>query len=269
MRSVFHLRACLGSLVGVTLCLTPAPSQGQTPDSGRVVLEYIAHAAFRIHSPAGSSILIDPYADRVWLGYDFPRDVSADAVFITHPHYDHDGGRRMGRAVPWPEETPVYADPGRYRVGDISITGIRGKHADPYGKEFGQSNTLWLIDVGGIRIAHLGDNGPLTDRNVEELGRVDVLLIPVDGDYHILKADEIEAIREALSPKLLVPMHYRIAALEPGAGPSDLGEIEPWLVDKPNVMRMGGHRLPLDRELLPPAELIVVLDHSPAVRTPR
>ena len=55
----------------------------------------------------------------------------------------------------------------------LTITGIRGKHADPWGKEFGQTNTIWLLELDGLRIAHVGDNGPLTEANLQELGRVD------------------------------------------------------------------------------------------------
>jgi glyoxylase-like metal-dependent hydrolase (beta-lactamase superfamily II) len=71
---------------------------------GQVALESIAHACFRIHSASGARILIDPYASRGWLGYDFPRGLATDAILITHPHYDHDGDEflfwRAGREPP-------------------------------------------------------------------------------------------------------------------------------------------------------------------------
>jgi L-ascorbate metabolism protein UlaG (beta-lactamase superfamily) len=53
--------------------------------------------------------------------------------------------------------------PGVYRFGEISVSGIEGKHAEPYGKEFGQTNTIWLLEVAGLRIVHIGDNGPITE----------------------------------------------------------------------------------------------------------
>ena len=91
---------------------------------------------------------------------------------------------------PWDSTVPVFTDPGTFTVGDFAIHGIEGKHADPYGMEFGQINTIWLIEINGLRIAHLGDNGPITDENIQALGRVDVLMIPVDAQYHILKEVE-------------------------------------------------------------------------------
>jgi L-ascorbate metabolism protein UlaG (beta-lactamase superfamily) len=230
-------------------------------------IEYIAHACFRIHSPAGNRVIIDPYANRVWIGYDFPEGLETDAVLISHPHYDHDAGQRVGHDFPWDNEVPVLREPGTKSIGDIRITGIEGKHADPYGKEFGQTNTIWLLEVGGIRIVHIGDNGPLTDQNIAELGRVDVLMLPIDGDNHILAEEEIEAIRAALRPKALIPMHYKHQDLEPEADrPRDLGTIEEWLVGKNDVNRVSSNQLLLDTDDLPAG--LVVLRHSPLVEPP-
>jgi L-ascorbate metabolism protein UlaG (beta-lactamase superfamily) len=105
-------------------------------------------------------ILIDPYARRVWLGYDFPNELATDAILITHPHYDHDGGEFIGRKVPWTPEVRVLRDPGIYAVGDFHITGVRGKHADPWGEEVGQKNTIWRVEVSGLPIAILRRQWP-------------------------------------------------------------------------------------------------------------
>src|SRR5262249_10937237 len=195
------------------------------------------HACFRIHSPAGTRLLIDPYVSRVWLGYELPSILTVDAILITHPHSDHDAGEFMGRKVPWTPEMRVLRDPGAYKVGDIHITGIRGKHSEPWGKEFGQKNTIWLLEVAGLRIAHLGDNGPLTPANIRELGRVDILMMPIDAQHHILKEPEVQGIRQALQPRILIPMHYRIPDLEASADtPQLLGPITPWLAGEKSVV---------------------------------
>jgi L-ascorbate metabolism protein UlaG (beta-lactamase superfamily) len=186
------------------------PSDGRLRlEPGEVAIESIAHACFRIHSDEGSRILIDPYASRVWLSYDFPEELATDAILITHPHFDHDGGEFIGRAVPWTPETRVLREPGTNTVAGFHITGVRGKHADPWGKEFGQKNTIWRVEIGGLRIVHLGDNGALTEANVRELGPVDILMMPIDAREHILKNAEVEAIRRTMRPRVLIPMHYR------------------------------------------------------------
>jgi len=178
----------LTALMILSLAVGNVGAQDAAKEDGTVTIEYIAHACFRVTSPSGKQVLIDPYASRVWLGYDFPPNVRADVVLISHPHYDHDGGDAMGRPVPWAANTPVLRHPGTNQFGDIAVVGYAGKHADPWGKEFGQSNTIWLVKIAGLRIVHLGDNGPLMEDTIKALGRVDVLLMPIDSQFHILKA---------------------------------------------------------------------------------
>lgn len=212
------------------------------PSSGvaELTLEYIGHASFVVESATGTRVVIDPFSSTRWLGYQFPGEVPADAVLVSHPHYDHDA------SYYWGDSTPVFREPGEYRVGDVRITGVTGRHADPYGKDFGQKNTLWLIDAGGIRVLHVGDNGPLTPENFAEIGTVDVLMVPADGQDHILKPEAIAAAEHALKPRIVVPMHYR---LEGFLGlPRSLGPVDPWLARRESVTRLDSHRLRVSAE---------------------
>jgi L-ascorbate metabolism protein UlaG (beta-lactamase superfamily) len=268
---------------------TPLPAKQDA-----VTIEYIAHACFRVTSPAGKKILLDPYASRVWLGYDFPPNVRADTVLISHPHYDHDGGEAMRRPVPWTANTLVLRGPGTNRLGDVTVIGFAGKHADPWGKEFGQSNTIWLLEIGrtspqtsktnvgtrgtrppnddvarAIRIVHLGDNGPLRDEVIRQLGRVDVLMIPIDSQFHILQAHEIAAIRKQLAPSILIPMHYRHDDLESVPGkPEALGGIEGWAKGKPDVRYLDSHTNAFSFGTLPRKPEVIIFKHSPLAKAP-
>jgi L-ascorbate metabolism protein UlaG (beta-lactamase superfamily) len=220
-------------------------------------------------SPDGKQVLIDPYASRVWLGYDFPPNIRADAVLISHPHYDHDGGEAMRRRVPWTTNTLVLRQPGTNQIGDITVIGYAGKHADPWGKEFGQSNTVRLLQVADLRIVHLGDNGPLREETIRELGRVDVLMMPIDSQFHILKAGQITAIRNNLSPRILIPMHYRHADLETNPNKPDLlGGIEEWAKGEATVRYLASHQLELSFPNLPKEPQVVIFKHSPLVTAP-
>jgi len=233
-----------------------------------VTLEYLAHASFLIESAEGDRLLIDPYQSRVWLGYDFPEGVRADAVAVTHPHYDHDAGVFRGAEFPWPEARKLDR-PGTYSVGQMNVIGVEGKHADPYGEEFGQINTIFVVEVGGLRIAHLGDNGPLTETNVEAIGPVDVLMIPGDALYHILDPESTAAAIDALDPSVVIPMHYRIGALETEPdSPSDLGDLDPWLVDRGPVIRLASNVTTLSPSELPAERTYLVFEHSPRVPAP-
>lgn len=265
-------RGTFGIVFLPLVVLTTSGTSGlgaETPPD-QVTLEYVAHACFRITSPTGSTVMIDPYESRWWLGYDFPDGLDAvDAVLSSHPHSDHDGGVAAGHDLPWSSDTPVVKDPGSYTYGDIEITGIRGKHAEPYGKEFGQTNTIWLLEIAGLRIVHIGDNGPITDTIVKGLGRVDVLMLPIDSLYHILKRDEVEAYRERLQPRTLIPMHYRHPDLETESdSPDDLGEIDGWLKEQDNVRRLETHVWRVGPSDLSEPTEIVVFDHSPRVKPP-
>lgn len=255
------------AMLALSLFVVSVPAQ-QKPQA--VIIEYIAHACFRITAPSGEKLLVDPYGSRIWIGYDYPEGIEADTVLITHPHYDHDGGISRDRPAPWPDTMTVLREPGKYQLGDIGIIGVAGKHADPYGEEFGQTNTIWLLNVAGLRIAHLGDNGPVSQEAASQIGEVDILMMPIDSEYHILKEPEIQAILDQLSPDILIPMHYRIADLEPDQGsPDGLGGINDWLSGKHNVRHLSSHQAAISMQDLPANPEILVFEHSPLVERPQ
>lgn len=220
-----------------------------------VGIEYIGHACFVIESPQGIRMVIDPFNSNRWLGYRFPESVEADAVLVTHPHYDHDA------TYYWGDSVPVFRRPGHYQVGDVTFRGITGGHAGSYGKDFEQSNVIWLLETGGMRIAHLGDNGPLSDTILQELDRVDVLMIPADGQDHILTTDEIAAIRKALQPSVTIPMHYRLEGFRDL--PRSLGPIRPWIERQEGVVRLETHKTRLNET---EESKILVFSPSPELR---
>jgi L-ascorbate metabolism protein UlaG (beta-lactamase superfamily) len=273
----WHGRECAAAIGLMVLSAACAPaSEAPSKDVASeaiaepgIEIEYIAHASFLLRAPDGTELLIDPFASRVWLGYDWPEGIDPDGILITHPHYDHDAGRYRVMPFPWAADVPVMDSPGSQTFGDFTVTGVEGKHADPYGMEFGQLNTVMVIEAAGMRVAHFGDNGPLTADMIAGIGPVDVLLLPGDGVYHIISEETTQAVLAALSPKIVIPMHYRLGDLEIEADdPSDLGDVDPWLEGRERVERVGGNVTTLREGELPTELTFLLFEHAPYVTAP-
>ena len=94
---------------------------------------------------------------------------------------------------------------------DVRLTGIFCCHDHHNGAHRGQ-NLLFVLESEGLRIAHLGDLGHIpTPAQVRELGRVDVLLLPVGG-YYTIDAQSAAALCHRVQPRMIIPMHYRTQA---------------------------------------------------------
>ncbi len=162
-------------------------------------ITWYGHSCFRL-GERGVVIVTDPPSDD--LSYERPR-VRADVVTISHEHPGHNNrvGFRGG---------PKFFDgPGEYEVKGVFITGVATYH-DGRGGSIQGRNTVFLFDFDGLTICHLGDLGHVpTQSQMEGLGDVDVLLIPVGGMHSIDSSKAAEVI-SMIEPHLVIPMHYKI-----------------------------------------------------------
>ena len=200
--------------------------------SGSVELAYFGASCFQITSPAGLTVMIDPWRNHPsgkwdWYRGDLP-EVEVDIVTSTHAHFDHD-------AVHVPDAHVVLDRPiGEYRFADVTITCIADKHCsvappgsvydwpEMYLKTAGIDarppnnprqfdNTIIVVETGGLRIMHWGDNRPDPNPHVwDMLGRIDVALLPIDASMHILSYEQADELAGRLSAKIVVPHHYFI-----------------------------------------------------------
>jgi len=109
-------------------------------------------------------------------------------------------------------EPRLVTGPGEYEISGVLIIGIATFHDAEGGRKRGR-NTVYLMEVDEVSVCHLGDLGHvLTAEQVEELGNVDVLLLPVGGMSTIDASMAAEVVRQ-LEPKVVVPMHYKTQAL--------------------------------------------------------
>jgi L-ascorbate metabolism protein UlaG (beta-lactamase superfamily) len=166
-------------------------------------IKFLGHASFLITSERGIRIITDPYKPGCFNGgikY-APITEEADVVTISHEHDDHNATDIDGN--------PTFVrGSGRKDLKDIKIQGYDVFHDESGGKERGK-NTIFQMTVDGMSIVHLGDLGhPLSDNDIEKLGAVDILFVPVGGHFTI-DAEIAEKTVSRLQPKIVVPMHYK------------------------------------------------------------
>ena len=147
------------------------------------------------------NIVIDPFSEEV--GLRLPK-LQADILLTTHDHYDHNNVKAVS-GNPF-----IINSPGEYEIKNVFIEGIPSWHDNSQGKERGE-NTIYTIEAEDLKLCHLGDFGQkeLTGEQLEKIGEVDVLMIPIGGVYTI-SAKEALKVMSQLEPKIIIPMHYQI-----------------------------------------------------------
>ena len=208
-------------------------------------VKWLGHASFLITSDAGIRIITDPYAPNERLTYGEIRE-SADIVTVSHEHGDHNNVAAVQGNPQVLRETA--------KVKGINFKGIPAYHDNADGKQRG-NNIIFCFEVDGIRVCHLGDLGhPLSDKQVTEMGKVDILLCPVGGNFTIDARVATEVCGQ-LAPKVIIPMHYQNERCPgfPVAGVDD------FLKDKKGVSRPDSSEVELKKGKLPTATQIIVL----------
>lgn len=159
---------------------------------------YLGHSSFHIKGK-GVSVITDPFDDSI--GIKFPK-VSADLVTVSHDHGDHSNTKAVS------DVHKVFDAPGEYEAKEVSVVGFPTFHDDKKGSLRGK-NTMYLIEMERIRLVHLGDLGhTLNEKQVDALGEVDVLFVPVGGEYTLGPEKAVEVVR-AIEPLYTIPMHYK------------------------------------------------------------
>lgn len=176
-------------------------------------INYLGHSSFKIKTKT-ATVITDPF-DSDMVGLKFPQN-EAEIVTISHQHEDHNAISKVTGVK------KVVDGPGEYEISGVSIIGFPSFHDGKNGEERGK-NTIFVFEVEGLRIVHLGDLGhPLSDDLVNEIGSVDVLMIPVGGTF-TLSPKEASEVASKIDPYYILPMHYKdpemkgeeFASLEP------------------------------------------------------
>ncbi len=173
-------------------------------------ITWLGHSCFRIRG-SQAVVITDPYPPS--LGYTIGKQ-TARMVTVSHMHPSHAYVDAISG------EFKLIRGPGEYEIGGVLVLGLATFHDAENGATCGR-NTVYLMEVDGLSICHLGDLGqPLNSRQVEEMGNVDILLVPVGG-FRTLSAPSAAQVVRQLEPKIVLPMHYKTPVLTREAEPVD------------------------------------------------
>ena len=201
-------------------------------------------------------MLSDPYGNSEstrWFPQPFP-ELEADVVLVTHDHFDHNHFHRV------PDCPTVLRGEGDFTFGDFSITGVTDLHSGRSGL-LGMKNTVFTLEVGGVRYCHIGDNRhDMPDAVVEAIGDVDVLMVTVDDSCHLLSYAQVDELIDRLKPKVVFPMHYYIPGLT--TEESTLKSPEGWLETQSSVEVLGVSSLTIGVGDLPQSRQVWVLNSA-------
>lgn len=211
-------------------------------------IRWLGHACFLISSEAGPRIVTDPYTPGAFGCNYKPPAEKADVVTVSHEHQDHNNVKDV-KGNP-----QVVRGAGSHQVKGIEFKGVATAHDDSSGSQRG-ANTVFCFTLEGVRVCHLGDLGhALSEKAVAEIGAVDVLLIPIGGNFTI-DAAGADAVANALGPKIVIPMHFNNDRCPsfPVAG------IEPFAEKRQRVRQAGETEIEVTKEALPAETVTVVL----------
>ncbi len=210
-----------------------------------VRITWHGHAWFEIQGES-VSVVTDPFKG---IGIPEPK-LAADIVLSSHGHGDHAATELVEGAEPLKEFV------GETTIAGVPIKGIATYHDTEAGGQRGK-NSVYVFEVDGIQFCHLGDLGhPLTSEQLDEIGTVDVLMIPVGGNYTI---DAPTATREIekLAPKIAIPMHIKIPGLT-----VNIASIDAFLEGKTNIEPINTNSFECTKADIPTSTVIKTLKYG-------
>ncbi len=162
-------------------------------------LTWYGLSCFRMVERGLATVVTDPYDPTLGLS---TLNLKADVVTVSHDA----AGHNYLKGVKGPRLR--IAGPGEYEAGGVFVTGIR-MAAMTKGKNGKVPNTLYVFNFNGLTVAHMGDLSYVPSQSqIEDLGPVDIALVPVGGGGALSPAEAAELI-SLIEPSLVVPMHYK------------------------------------------------------------
>jgi L-ascorbate metabolism protein UlaG (beta-lactamase superfamily) len=212
---------------------------------GKMDITWLGHSCFRIKG-SRATIITDPYSPG--LGYSLGKP-TARIVTVSHEHPGHSYIEGVGG------QPRVVSRPGEYEISDVLIIGIATFHDGEGGKKRGK-NTVFLMEIDEVAVCHLGDLGHvLTSEQIEDIGNVDVLMLPVGGVSTINAPMAAEVVRQ-LEPKVVIPMHYKTPVLK-----RELEAVDRFLKEIGAKQVASQPKLSVSKSNLPASSQVFLLDY--------
>jgi L-ascorbate metabolism protein UlaG (beta-lactamase superfamily) len=198
------MESCPGLVASRGPRVLPAAFKLAALKGDQVRLTYVGHSTFLIESPGLVRIATD-YNDYV------KPAILPDVVTMNHAHSTHytdspeSGIKHVLRG--WAAE---FGAPARY---DVSIKDVRVRNVPTNIRSWGggterHGNSIFVFEMANMCIAHLGHlHHTLTQAQLNEIGRIDIVMVPVDGTYTLDLEGMVEVL-QALKPQLMIPMHF-------------------------------------------------------------
>ncbi|WP_461206342.1 MBL fold metallo-hydrolase [Clostridium sp. DL1XJH146] len=197
-------------------------------------ITWLGHASFLMEDRKGSTIITDPYDPSV--GYKLFKG-KINLVTISHNHFDHNYTNELNG-------NPTIIDKvGLFNKFNISIEGIPSFHDHEKGLKRG-SNIIYTFKFDNYKICHLGDLGHLlTDDDISKIGEIDILLIPVGGNFTIA-ANEAKEITKKINPHIVIPMHFKTDKIN-----FPIDGVEKFLIEMKNVKKIDSATIEINDKL--------------------
>ncbi len=197
------LEGCPGLIARRPVPVVPAAFRLAALKADEVRLSYIGHSTFLIESPQSVRAATD-YNDYV------RPPVTPDIITMNHAHSSHytdlpdPAIRHVLRG--WAgDEKPARID---VQVKDVRVRNVPTNIRSYDGGTERHGNSIFIFEVANLCIAHLGHlHHTLTQQQLNEIGKIDVVLMPVDGSYTLDVEGMVEVLK-ALKAPLMIPMHY-------------------------------------------------------------
>ena len=165
-------------------------------------ITWYGHSCFRLTERNYATVVTDPFDSKA-VGYDALK-LKSDIVTVSHDAPGHSNTDAV-KGVSY-----VIDGPGEFEIGGVFITGVQTETGSgkKKSKEAATRNTIYVFDYDGITVAHLGDlKQTPTQSEIESLGTVNLVLVPVGGGNGLNAAKAAEVI-SLIEPNLVIPMHY-------------------------------------------------------------